>query len=120
MKIKKYSLLGASFLSAGVPFLCCWTPAILTGVAGVTGISSGFEWLHPVRPYMYSMSFLFLGVAHYRVDKDTKFSTLENNKDENECGCSQNPENSTKNKSILWLTTFLVFFMMIINYFLEW
>lgn len=118
--LKKNTLLGTSLLTAGVPFLCCWTPAVLIGIAGFTGVSSNLEWLHPIRPYLYGVSFLSLGFAFYNTYWTSKAGNLGEIKDVSECGCKQSTQNSTKNKWILWITTFLVVIMMVINYLLDY
>ncbi|SDR67796.1 MerT mercuric transport protein [Gillisia sp. Hel1_33_143] len=117
--LKKNALLGTSLLTAGVPFLCCWTPAVLIGIAGFTGMSSNFEWLHPIRPYLYGVSFLSLGFAFYNTYGTSKAKSSGENKDVSECGCKKSALNSTKNKWILWTTTFLVFIMIVINFLLD-
>lgn len=117
--MKRYSLLGASLFSAGIPFLCCWTPAVLMGVAGFIGISSGFEWVHPVRPYLNAISFVTLGFVHYRAYRNEKVKTPDNNKFEG-CGCKENIQGSTNNKWMLWIITFLVVVMTIINYLIDY
>ena len=118
-KLKKTALMGTSLFTAGLPFLCCWTPAVLIGVAGFMGFSSSLEWLHPVRPYLYSISFIALGFAHYRTYRKSLVSDSEINKDTSECGCRQPDKNSTYNKWFLWTTTFLVVIMIIINYLID-
>ncbi len=117
--LKKNALLGTSLLTAGVPFLCCWTPAVLIGIAGFTGMSSNLEWLHPIRPYLYGVSFLSLGFAFYNTYGTSKAKSSGENNDVSECGCKQSAKNSTINKWILWTTTFFVVAMMGINYLLE-
>ncbi|WP_339840209.1 hypothetical protein [uncultured Maribacter sp.] len=118
-KLRKTALLGTSLFTAGLPFLCCWTPAILIGVAGFMGLSSSLEWLHPVRTYLYSISFLTLGIVHYRTYRKSQVSALERSKDTSECGCIQTNKNSTYNKWFLWTTTFLVVIMTLINYLID-
>lgn len=117
--LKKNAILGTSLLTAGVPFLCCWTPAVLIGIAGFTGVSSNLEWLHPIRPYLYGVSFLSLGFAFYKTYGTAEAGNLGENKDISECGCKQNIRSSVKTNWILLVTTFIVLSMAIANYLIE-
>lgn len=118
-KLKKSALLGTSLLTAGIPFLCCWTPAILIGMAGFTGMSSNLEWLHPLRPFLFGVSFLSLGFAFFTIYKASKVKNSELIEDNGECGCNECTHSSTTNKLILWITTCLVIMMVVANYLIE-
>lgn len=118
-KLRNMTLLGASLFTAGLPFFCCWTPTILIGLAGFMGLSSGLEWLHPVRPYLNGISFLTLGIIHYRAYRNSRVTGSKNNKDLSDCGCKQNTQSTTNNKWILWTITFFVIIITFINYLID-
>lgn len=63
----KRTWIGASFLAGIGATACCWGPALLAGLAGVSGTASTFSWLHPLKPYLIGFSVLGLGAAFYQV-----------------------------------------------------
>lgn len=117
-KVLKKSFLGISLLTAGIPFLCCWTPAFLIGLASILGVSSSFEWVHQFRPYLFGFSFVILGFAHFRQYHPLKRLKIDDGYPD-QCNCKKNGKKTTYYKWILWVTTLLVFVLTLANYIID-
>jgi len=64
-------LIGTGLLTAIAASLCCITP-IIAVITGISGITSTFSWLEPVRPYFISLTILVLALAWYQKLKSKK------------------------------------------------
>lgn len=108
--MKKNTLLSLSLVSAIAPFFCCWGPAVLTTIAGVSGAFSWFSWLHPMRPYLYAVAFLSLGFTFYKTyPPKRKTQSCEN--------CKNGKNKNMPSKIFLWITTLVVLLIFITSYY---
>lgn len=68
MELKR-TWIGTGLLTGLGATACCWGPALLAGIAGVSGAASAFSWLHPLKPYLLGVSALGLSIAFYQVHR---------------------------------------------------
>lgn len=107
--MRKNTLLSVSLFTAIAPFFCCWGPAILTTMAGVSGAFSWFSWLHPLRPYLYAFSFFSLGYTFYKTYPLKRIvQSCEN--------CKNGRNKNMPSKIFLWITTMVVISLFYLNY----
>jgi len=109
MALRKNIWIGSGLLTALGSTICCWGPALLAGVAGLTGTATLFSWLHPLKPYLAGIAVVSLGMAFYRVYRQSP---------EEGGGCSiclsQRKKKLRMTKTVLWLVT--VFAMLSFGY----
>ena len=95
MKVILKMVLGTSLVAALLPVMCCLAPTLL--------------WVHPVQPYLTTISAGTLGFAHFK-----------NIKNERKCGnagpCQNHGQKHHINSWTLWTVTFLVLILTIVNY----
>ncbi len=89
--------LGAGIVTAFIAALCCITP-VFAVLAGIGGIAATFSFLEPFRPWMISLTVLFLGFAWYQLLKPKK---------EIDCEC-EDDRSFFKSKSFLGIVTVAV------------
>lgn len=84
--------LGSSF--------CCWGPALLAGVAGLTGTATLFSWLYRLKPYLAIIAAVSLGTAFYKVYRESE---------KQNSGCqycvAQQKQKTRVTKAVLWTVT---------------
>ncbi len=109
MKVILKMVLGTSLVAALLPVMCCLAPTLLSIVAGLGFLGGNFEWVHPVQPYLTTISAGTLGFAHFK-----------NIKNERKCGnagpCQNHGQKHLINSWTLWTVTFLVLILTIVNY----
>ena len=117
-KLVRTSTIGAAILTALLPLACCWGPALLAGIAVLSGVATKMAWLHPYEPWLYAVSFSTLGYSHYKAYQGQKAEA------ENCQACTTNgdtkPAANKYAKIGLWVATGLVVIMFIVNQFPEW
>lgn len=100
-----------SVISAIAPMMCCWGPALLVGIAGVSGGATYFSWVHPLRPYFFGIALLSLGFAFYQAYKPVKIAT-------GGCpNCKKKSRGFFKSKLNAWIIGIFVVSMLLFNYF---
>ncbi|MBL4752072.1 MAG: hypothetical protein JKY52_00520 [Flavobacteriales bacterium] len=110
-KIGSASLVG-SMVASIAPLACCWGPALLTGVAGISGGAMYFSWVHPISPYLFGFAFISLGYSFYKAYKPKKKGGCSN--------CVVEKPSFLRSKTYVWLVAVFVVGMFItINYFPE-
>ncbi|PSR01404.1 MAG: hypothetical protein BRD50_08800 [Bacteroidetes bacterium SW_11_45_7] len=67
MKWNKNLFISSGTMAALGSTICCWGPAMLAGVAGLTGTAYIFSWLHPLKPYLAGIAVVSLTSAFYQV-----------------------------------------------------
>ena len=67
MKWNKNLFISSGIMAALGSTICCWGPAMLAGVAGLTGTAYIFSWLHPLKPYLAGIAVVSLTSAFYQV-----------------------------------------------------
>jgi len=98
--------IGTSTLSFIAPKVCCWTAA----VAAISGGSSYLAWVYPLRPYLFAIAFVSLGISFYNTYWKDERTT-------NSCNaCIQTKTNFFQSKLWLWIVTVFVFVSFIIEY----
>jgi len=65
MEQKSNKAVSTGLISAFAASLCCITP-IIAMAGGITGISSTFSWMEPLRPYLIALTVGALGYAWYK------------------------------------------------------
>ncbi|MFB6306448.1 MAG: mercuric transporter MerT family protein [Flavobacteriales bacterium] len=98
--MNKNILMSSGILATIGSTICCWGPALLAGVAGLTGTASYFSWLHPLKPYLAGIAFVSLCFAFYQVYRK---------KNTDNSGCqycvAEQKKKSRITKTILWGVT---------------
>lgn len=98
--------LGAGIVTAFIAALCCITP-VFAVLAGIGGIAATFSFLEPFRPWMISLTVLFLGFAWYQLLKPKK---------EIDCEC-EDDRSFFKSKSFLGIVTVAVGLLVVFPYY---
>ncbi|MEX2656404.1 MAG: mercuric transport protein MerTP, partial [Balneolales bacterium] len=98
--------LGAGIATAFLAALCCITP-VFAVLAGISGIASMFSWLEPFRPWMISLSGLFIGLAWFQHLKPRK---------QVDCKCEDDPS-FFKSKGFLGMITVAVSLLITFPYY---
>ncbi len=96
--LEKAVALGASFLTVIAPKFCCWSAAVAALGAG----GSYLAWVHPLRPYLWGLSFLMVGVSFYHVYKPAKTSCST---------CKGTKSSFVHSKTFTWVVAILVIVM---------
>lgn len=100
MKLNKNILLSSGIIAAFGSTICCWGPALLAGVAGLTGTAYLFSWLHPLKPYLAGIAVISLGTAFYQAYR-------KNNAED--AGCqycvAEQKKKNRITKTVLWIVT---------------
>lgn len=89
----------SAIVAAVLASLCCITP-VMALLGGLSGITSTFSFLDPLRPYFIAFTAIVLGYAFYNAYKPKK-------NDEIECACDDDESPAKKNfinsKGFLWV-----------------
>lgn len=101
-------VLGTSLVAAILPLMCCLAPALISVVAGLGFLGGNFEWVHSVQPYLTTFSVGALGFAHFKNSKNSKKC--------DESSCQNDRAKHHINSWTLWIVTFLVLLITIVNY----
>ena len=115
--------LGSAIVSSLAVMMCCWVPALLAGVAGITTIASYFSWVHPLRHYFFGIAFLSIGYSFYKVyspSKQGNETEIEECCETAECETAKSEATKTnilKSKGFVWLIALLVAIVFAIEYF---
>lgn len=101
MKVGQNFLMSSGILGAIGATVCCWGPALLAGVAGLTGTAFLFSWLQPVKPYLAGIAVISLSYAFYQAygKKAKEGAGCQY------CVAEQNKKNKVS-KTVLWVVTF--------------
>ena len=100
--LEKAVALGSSFLTVIAPKFCCWSSAVTALGAG----SSYLAWVYPLRPYLWGLSFLMVGVSFYQAYKPAK----------NSCAaCAEKKTPMLRSKTFTWIVALLVLVMFILS-----
>lgn len=103
--LEKAVALSSSFLTVIAPKFCCWSSAVTALGAG----SSYLAWVHPLRPYLWGLSFLMVGISFYQAYKPVK---------SNCSSCVEDVPTSfsfIRSKGFTWIVAVLVLVMFIIS-----
>jgi len=106
--IRNTAAVSASLLTIVAPKFCCWSSAI----AAVSGGASYLAWVYPMRPYLFGLSFVFIGYSFYKAYRPKKEETTD-------CVCNKGKSNFLTSKRFTWLTAVFVFTMFIVSYFIN-
>ncbi|MFB6307515.1 MAG: mercuric transporter MerT family protein [Flavobacteriales bacterium] len=100
MKLNKNIIMGSGIIAAFGSTICCWGPALLAGVAGLTGTAYLFSWLHPLKPYLAGIAVISLSIAFYQAYRK---------KNTEDAGCqycvAEQKKKSRITKTVLWAVT---------------
>jgi len=96
---------GMSLLTVVAPKFCCWSSAIAAMGAG----ASYLAWVHPMRPYLFGLSFIAVGYSFYKTYKSKKG-------DQTACTCDRKRNGFSGSKWFTWITAILVLVAFLINY----
>lgn len=101
--LEKAVALGSSFLTVIAPKFCCWSSAVTALGAG----SSYLAWIYPLRPYLWGLSFLMVGISFYQAYKPVKSSCSS---------CSDDTQTRLlRSKGFTWIVAVLVLVMFILS-----
>lgn len=101
--LEKAVALGFSFLTVIAPKFCCWSSAMTALWAG----TSYLAWVYPLRPYLWGLSFLMVGISFYQAYNPAKANCSK---------CVENvPTVFMRSKAITWVVTVLVLVMFILS-----
>jgi len=110
--------LGSAIVSSLAVMMCCWGPALLAGVAGISSLASYFSWVHSFRHFFFGMALISLGYSFYKVYSP---SNQGKETETGECCETTTPEvtktNFLKSKLFVWLIALLVAVVFTIEYF---
>jgi len=106
-KTEKATLL-SSVIAIFAPLLCCWGPALLISIAGISGGAAYFSWITPLRPYLFGFAFTSLGYSFYKAYKPR---TCESGS----CSCDKEQKPGfLKSKLYLWVVAMIVIIMFLL------
>ena len=115
--------LGSAIVSSLAVMMCCWVPALLAGLAGITTMASYFSWVHPLRHYFFGIAFLSIGYSFYMVyspSKQGKDTEIEECCETAECETTKSEateKSFLKSKWFVWLIALFVAIVFAIEYF---
>jgi mercuric ion transport protein len=102
-------LLGTGLVAALAASLCCITP-LLAVVGGLSGVTSAFAWLEPLRPYSVALTVGALGFAWYQQLKSAPAA--------DDCGCAVDAKPSfVQSKGFLGVVTGLAALLLAFPYY---
>ena len=115
--------LGSAIVSSLAVMMCCWVPALLVGVAGISSLASYFSWVHSYRQFFFGMALISIGYSFYKV-----YSPSKQGKETETGECCETAEYETtkseatktsflKSKGFVWLIALLVVIVFAIEYF---
>jgi len=110
MRKYKNVFLGMPLIASFAPMFCCWGPALLSGIAGISGGATYFSWVYPLRPYFFAFAFVSLGYSFFKLYRPQKAAASCPN-------CEQEKPNFLQAKIYLWGVALFVVFMFTFNYF---
>lgn len=100
--IKNTAAAGTTLLTVVAPKVCCWS----TAFAALSGGTSYLAWVYPMRPYLFALSFLLVGISFYQAYKPAKAD---------ECCTSQTKKRTAINPR--WMTWSIAIFVLVTFYF---
>ena len=101
--LEKAVALGSSFLTVIAPKFCCWSSSITALGAG----SSYLAWVYPLRPYLWGLSFLMVGISFYQAYKPVKSSCSS---------CAEDTQTPfLRSKGFTWIVAVLVLTMFVLS-----
>ena len=95
MSTTNRKLLFSSIFLAFTSSLCCIAP-LLAILGGVGAVSSSFDWVAPLRPYLIIATIGALGYSFYLAYKPQK---------RDDCGCEVEKKTFLQSKTFLWTIT---------------
>ena len=107
--VENVAAAGTSLLTVVAPKYCCWTSAM----AAVSSGASYLAWVHPMRPYLFVLSFVLIGYSFYKVYRTS--SSKETAKGQCQV-CEQEKTSFLQSKGFTWLVAVAVTVMFLINY----
>ena len=111
INISNITALSSATITSLVPTACCWGPAVLTSVAGFSGVATHFSWVHPLKPYLFGLAFISLAFSFYQAYKPEK------TKDDSCPNCEIVRSGLKRSKLYVWVVAAFVIMMYLLNYF---
>ncbi|MEQ9424060.1 MAG: hypothetical protein RJQ09_06570 [Cyclobacteriaceae bacterium] len=108
--VENVAAAGTSFLTIVAPKFCCWTSAM----AALSNGASYLAWVHPMRPYLFAISFVLVGYSFYKAYHPTNSKTKRT---DDQCqACQKKETHFLHTKGFTWMVALSVVLMFLINY----
>ena len=99
---------GTTLLTVIAPKFCCWS----TALAAITGGTSYLAWVYPMRPYLFALSFLLVGISFYK-----SYKPYFKKSQSDECASCQTENGEVLSpKYLTWLIAIFVFVTFYLSY----
>lgn len=99
---EKLVAVGSSGMTIIAPKFCCWGSAI----AAMSSGASYLAWVYPLRPYLWGLSFMMIGISIYQAYKPAKKNCMS---------CADVKLSFVRSKTFTWIVAVLIVFIFVLS-----